>query len=117
MIGRRRRPLLGALVVGGVAGSVAKHEVEANNQKQATIRTTEELQRSEYERQQAEKKYAEDRAAWEREKMAAQAREVAHVSQGPSTTIEGNKSYCMKCGTSHIIGANFCGNCGNKLSN
>ena len=117
MIGRRRRPVLGAIVVGGVAGSVAKREVEKNNQKQAVIKSTEELQRSEYEKQQMEKKYAEDRAAWEKERMEAQAREVSHARHALSAKVGGNKIYCTNCGTSYALGTNFCGSCGSKLSN
>ena len=110
MIGRRRRPLLGAAVVGGVSGAVAKREIQAHSQQQEAAQTAEKLTRSEDERQKAEKRYAEDRAAWEKEKTQAQ-----NVNVGKPTNVSGQR-YCPNCGKSHVAGANFCGSCGIKLS-
>ena len=105
---------MGAVVVGGISGAVAKREIQTQSQKQEAAQTAEKLTRSEDERKQAEKRYAEERAAWEKEK--AQARDINVGNKPPSTYVGGDQRYCTNCGKWHVAGANFCGDCGTKLS-
>jgi hypothetical protein len=135
MWGPRRRPLLGAAVIAGVSTAAARREVAANNQKQFMAQQSEELRRSEYERVQAEARNKEERAAWEKERAEAKANEEKLAwerdaerreqerlkAEGGTVGAKANHfgedtRYCSKCGNSYIVGANFCGHCGTKLT-
>lgn len=127
MYGRRRRaPLLGAAMVVGTSHVAANRAVNAAQQKDAAARQSEELKRSEYERQQADVKYKEDKAAWERERVETKAKEERaawerEMAEGKKPVnvarqeLGDNRKFCGNCGSPYKLGANFCIGCGTKL--
>jgi hypothetical protein len=119
---------LGAALVMGTSSVVANRAVNSAQQKEAAARTREDLKRSEYERQQAEAKYKEEKADWEKEKAEAKAKEekaawekeMAKDKKPTSVQAQrelGNdRRFCGNCGNGYTLGTNFCSICGNKLT-
>jgi hypothetical protein len=128
MYGRRRRPLLGAALVMGTSSMVANRAVNSAQQKEAAARASQDLKRSEYERQQAEAKHKEEKADWENEKAEAKAKEERAawekemaedrkpISIQARREVGNDRRFCGNCGNGYALGTNFCSICGNKLT-
>lgn len=118
---------MGAALVVGTSSVVANRAVNSAQQKEAAARTSEDLRKSEYERQQAEAKHREEKAAWEREKAEAKAKEERAawekemaVDKKPTSVqarseVGNDRRFCGNCGNGYALGTNFCSVCGNKL--